>query len=467
MDLAYTAALLLGEPRTTDSPGAGESTVSRVVGAASGGLCAFEKEKIMKLPPVHVYLNEHPQETGGGQLMRFYSNTRAFLDLGYEVESVQITTDPEATRRPPASLSGLRYSDICIPIPQPSLVGRLFYRLGILRTSSLSYYFPCHEAIRDAVLERERLHPGAIHVLEGDIIANAILSLPRLRLLFGHHDIFSEGVRHVQDIARERAGNRLPTSAERRECRFGQRYENATAARAQAVLCGSLLDQEVLHGWGVSQAEYLPCSSADERLHKQFDTPYEGKLRLVHVGRLNHLPSFRSLELLLGQVWPRLPASLRQRLHLRIIGRIVPGNPLTEMLLKLADPFPEVELAGYIPNLEPEFKTADLHVVFSTAATGYRTRIIESFAAGLPVLANAVAVGGLDALRPDENIFIANDVETIIAQLEALLTQRSRLADVAANAAATYRDHYSRPVVAKRLAEILRRYLPDAAPLPE
>jgi len=32
----------LNEPRTTDSPDAGESAVSRVVGAASGGLCAFE-----------------------------------------------------------------------------------------------------------------------------------------------------------------------------------------------------------------------------------------------------------------------------------------------------------------------------------------------------------------------------------------------------------------------------------------
>lgn len=419
----------------------------------------------MKLPPVHIYLTDHPQETGGGHLMRFYSNTRAFLDLGYDVETVQITTDPNAMAAPPASLTGLRHStNRIVPAHPPRIPSRLLYRLGIPHRWSLGYYFPCHEAVRAAVLDRERRSPGAIHVLEGDSHANAMLSLPRLRLLLGHHDIYTETVRHVQDIVREREGNRDRAPMERRECQFVQNYERATAARANAVLCGSLRDRDVIRGWGVRQAEYLPCSTVDERIQKHFPPSPENPLRLVHIGRLSHLPTFRSLQFLLGQIWPQLPVSLRRRVHLRIVGRINKGNPLAEQLMALAAPYPEVELAGFIPDLEPEFAQADLHVVLSTAATGYRTRIIESFAAGLPVLSNATAAEGLEALRPGENIFIASEPKAVIAQLEQLLTERRRLTAAAAAAAATYRDFYSRPVVARRLAEILGQYFPDAAP---
>lgn len=63
-------------------------------------------------------------------------------------------------------------------------------------------------------------------------------------------------------------------------------------------------------------------------------------------------------------------------------------------------------LLGFVPDLEPLYRDCQLQVVTATEASGLRTRIVESFARGLPVLSILPAAKGVAGLNPGVNILL-------------------------------------------------------------
>ena len=69
---------------------------------------------------------------------------------------------------------------------------------------------------------------------------------------------------------------------------------------------------------------------------------------------------------------------------------------------------PGVTVTGSVPDVRPFLERACLTVAPLSIARGTQNKILESMAMGVPVVASAVAAGGVDAI-PGEQILIAND----------------------------------------------------------
>lgn len=113
---------------------------------------------------------------------------------------------------------------------------------------------------------------------------------------------------------------------------------------------------------------------------------------------------------------------------------------------------------GFVADVSEMYRQADLQIVAATAATGLRTRIIESFAWGLPVISTSVAALGILGLRPQENIVIADTADAFHAAFEIALTTPERLASLSDQGRELYDQAYSRPVVASVLRNALSRF---------
>jgi glycosyltransferase involved in cell wall biosynthesis len=129
---------------------------------------------------------------------------------------------------------------------------------------------------------------------------------------------------------------------------------------------------------------------------------------------------------------------------------------------ELAAAYPTVRLAGFQQEIRPFYAEADLQVVGSTAATGLRTRIVESFAYEVPVLSTRVGAEGVEGLAADENILLADDPAVFADRIRELLRQPGRLGSLAEAGRRTYERLYSRSAVASRLRELLEQHLPAA-----
>ena len=407
---------------------------------------------------VFFFLDFMPQKQGSGASLRFYSNVRAYLDLGYKPEVIQVASHPFDTS-PSEDLRGAEWTNVIEPPAPVSLMGRLMFRAGVMTQAAVSYYRENHLLTYREVQKRIKQEPGALFHLEGEQIASVLPWLPKTtRTIWSLHDLPSTVLEATTRIACE-AQSRSPSVTELRELRFARRFERQMANHASLVLCVADYDCQRLNEWGCRAVEYFPLSMPDEpEADGTRAWAPNGRLRLLHLGSISHLPSYRSLEFLFENVWPSLPPALLDRISLDVVGTVNSENERAQKILGLAERFKNVVFHGYVPDVVPYYSNADLQIVASTDATGLRTRTIESFAFGLPVLSTEIGARGIAGVKPGEDLLIANDAEDFVKQLSGLLNSPERLHTLSISAKDFYRENQSRTVVASTLARYLKKY---------
>jgi glycosyltransferase involved in cell wall biosynthesis len=96
--------------------------------------------------------------------------------------------------------------------------------------------------------------------------------------------------------------------------------------------------------------------------------------------------------------------------------------------------------------------------VASTDASGLRTRTIESFAYGLPVLSTSVGAQGIAGLNPGEHLLVADDADRFAGQLSCVTDRPDILAGLSRKGREFYLANQSRRTVASTLARHLHEY---------
>jgi glycosyltransferase involved in cell wall biosynthesis len=392
-----------------------------------------------------------------------YSNARAYQDAGFDAEIIEIAEQSSAYPLPDDLQMPVRF--FAVPRDEARLAGRAAYRLGWMTTSAFAYAFPLVRTVLAAVRQLEAESPGALHHFEGEPVASAMPFTGLRAAIWSQHDIPSAIRAATTRIACD-LEKREPIPSELREYRFVARAERSMARCAGLILAISDADRRTVSSWGVRQVATLPMSIPyDEAPIRSGPWARDGRLTLLHLGRTAHLPSYRSLEFLLGGVFPALPLEVRARLRLLVAGSSDDDEPRSRHIRELAARFPdETRFLGFVPDLESLYREADMQVVASTDATGLRTRIVESFARGLPVLSTSTAADGVLGLEPGKNILLADDTAALVRVLSDLVGAPTRLSEVARAARLTYERLYAAPVVTERLAELLAGALGIRAP---
>lgn len=126
---------------------------------------------------------------------------------------------------------------------------------------------------------------------------------------------------------------------------------------------------------------------------------------LLFVGDLSYPPNAAGLDWFVASVLPRLPQA-----RLRVVGQGKAPN------------HPQVDAAGFVPDLDAEWRHAGVLVVPVRAGGGTRLKVLEAFAAGLPVVSTAVGAEGVGA-RPGQDYLEAEDADGFVAQLLRLSTE--------------------------------------------
>lgn len=399
--------------------------------------------------PIVIYLEDAPRRTGSGAHLRFFSNVRAWCDAGAAVHLVRLVraTDGEWSGDPDLPLASVhRFPIEETTGAQASILARIAYRLGIPSAAAVRMYFPPSRSIADALAEMGTRIPGALHVMEGELLA-AVAMHQHEQWVWSEHEALDDSIAALQAALTDDQ-RRVRRAALKREARFAAAVQRRILRRASGIIYIS--QRSARRGSALPERfrVFLPLSIADE--NESWARPAAAAaapLRLLHLGSVSHLPTYSSLRYLLGAVFPLVSPRAMARIRLTVVGRFDPRHPRCVEIQQLARSFPNVELSGFATSLRDVYAAHDAQIVASVEGAGIRTRIVESLARGLPVLATPQAVDGMPGFEEGRHYVPLRDPAGAAQTLERLVDDRGAVAAAAVAGTELYRSQYSRAAV--------------------
>jgi glycosyltransferase involved in cell wall biosynthesis len=207
--------------------------------------------------------------------------------------------------------------------------------------------------------------------------------------------------------------------------------------RVDAVVCVSDSDRQILQDAGVraQQLSTIPhgvhleryAASPDASLRRQYGIG-AADLVLVYHGTFSYPPNRQAIGIFAAELLPRLE-KLGLRAHVLAVGKEAPAS----------SPHERIHFTGSVVDVAPWLKTADMAVIPLVEGGGTRMKIIDCFAAQLPVISTSKGIEGIP-IEPGRQALVIDDWQAMaeaIADLYRDVAKRTALAAAGHELAAT------------------------------
>jgi glycosyltransferase involved in cell wall biosynthesis len=135
---------------------------------------------------------------------------------------------------------------------------------------------------------------------------------------------------------------------------------------------------------------------------------------LVFSGNMEYHPNVAAVRFFREEVWPLL----RERWP-KLVWRLVGRNPQAVRRFTARDP--RIEVVGPVPDAVAELARSRVAVVPLLSGSGTRLKILEAWAAGLPVVSTTIGAEGLP-VRDSETVIMADGAAKFAEAVTRLLT---------------------------------------------
>ncbi len=184
-------------------------------------------------------------------------------------------------------------------------------------------------------------------------------------------------------------------------------------------------------------------------------SPAPERNRLLFVGLMDYHANIDAAVSFSREVWPRVHQAWP---HLRFtIAGANPAPPVRELAA-----LPGIEVTGTVPSLLPYYAEAAASLVPLKTGGGTRLKIIEAFAAGVPVVSTAVGAEGLNAV-PGRHFLAAESPDEWCAALQHILDDPKAATLIAEQARSFAHDAYDWNAIGNTLCRIYSDLLPEIA----
>jgi glycosyltransferase involved in cell wall biosynthesis len=183
-------------------------------------------------------------------------------------------------------------------------------------------------------------------------------------------------------------------------------------------------------------------------------SPHRTMGQLLYNGALTYGPNQDAALWFVQEILPIIRTTVPQA-RLTITGRC----PL-EGVMGVSD-HPHVTLTGFLPDLRPTLTASQVAVVSLRSGGGTRLKIIEAFAAHLPVVSTTVGAAGL-GVESGTHLFLADTPADFAEATIRLLCNPTLAARIAANARQLAAEHFNWRAIGKSLSAHIEQTVIEA-----
>ncbi len=299
-----------------------------------------------------------------------------------------------------------------------------------------------HRRIRDELARQAAIEQPDLYYLDHlDSLVYSNLS-GMSPVVLDLHNVYSLLVRRVSGEQRS-WWKRLYLE---REASLLARIESHAVKRADEIMTVS--EQEAAHfrQLGARTPTVVP-NGVDCSAFEDLPTGREGRPFLIlYVGDMSWGPNIGAAVFLGHEVLPKLRTRL-PGVQLRIVGR----NPTPEV--KSLAQLPGIEVTGGVPSIKPYLLDAQVLAVPLDSGGGTRLKILEAFAAGLPVVSTSVGCEGL--LVNHETHLLVAERDRFADELLRLFSEIPLAHRLATRARDLARDRYDWTIVGEAACDLV------------
>jgi glycosyltransferase involved in cell wall biosynthesis len=218
------------------------------------------------------------------------------------------------------------------------------------------------------------------------------------------------------------------------------RQEIDCIRRVDVTWVVSPVEKEVL-AQEVPQARVI----VQTNIHDALDTvpPFEEREGLLFVGGFRHPPNVDAILFYARQVAPHL------RELLPGVKTWVVGSNAPQAVLALASP--DIEVVGFVPEVEPWLARARLSVSPLRYGAGVKGKINQAMAHGVPVVATSPSVEGMQLVAGEE-VLVADDPRAFAEAIARAYTDRETWQRLSRAGLGNVHRYFSRDVAREAIA---------------
>jgi glycosyltransferase involved in cell wall biosynthesis len=157
---------------------------------------------------------------------------------------------------------------------------------------------------------------------------------------------------------------------------------------------------------------------------------------VMFLGNFPHDPNRDAMVYFALEAWPLIKREVGDARFL-VVGR----GPTPDML-ELAGKDPSIVVTGEVDDVKPYFLSSDVFVCPVRMGGGFRGKVLEAMACGVPVVSTELGAEGLPA-SDGENLLLARTPAELAAQTVRLLEDPSLRDRIAGNARDLMVEHFS------------------------
>jgi len=240
--------------------------------------------------------------------------------------------------------------------------------------------------------------------------------------------------------------------------------EEARKTRRMELSVMSMVDKVIVHSH--HEAEVLARLAPGAKIWQlawtvpvvSLDTPVSGRAGVAFIGGYRHRPNVDAAQHLVRTIMPlvRVPG---KPIRCTLVGSNMPPE-----LAALSGP--DVEIAGFVPNLAPLFRRVRCTVAPLRYGAGIKGKVLDSLGFGVPCVMTEIAAEGLD-LPANLRWLVASSDADFALKIIALHDDDERYLDLSRAGQAFIREHFNADSIEARMRDILAAPGGKAAVEPE
>ncbi|MDD5748065.1 MAG: glycosyltransferase [Actinomycetota bacterium] len=175
----------------------------------------------------------------------------------------------------------------------------------------------------------------------------------------------------------------------------------------------------------------------------------QGSPTVMFLGNFMHEPNSDAVIYFYEHIWPQVKRKVKDARFL------VVGRGPTEEMLAIAQKDSSIVITGEVADVRPFFPKSDVFVCPVRMGGGFRGKVLEAMASGIPVVSTKLGAEGLPASN-FENIILSDEPEDFAKSVVLLMQDESLSRKIADSARRLVVDNFSWQKGVEILEEVLR-----------